>query len=274
MPEQLGAALDRIRELLLDPNRLVRAIAAGRRRGAEPPRWERAELRPVALKTGQFVQIVTSDGARPTTRNVAIGDELATAVTSLLSEPFGNWHVETVDEVVQIRVTKRGEAQVHATRRPAPLLSASGTHDRAAEHLLAPDDPLFTELGANASKRRQVDAFLRALNTTLGDVSSPRPLRVVDLGCGNAYLTFAAYRYLRARGLDVLVTGVDVRDDQRVRNSKLAAKLGWADRISFVAGTIAEASVSGADLVLALHAAIPPRMRRLPGRSAGRRSGC
>ena len=26
-----------------------------------------------------------------------------------------------------------------------------------------------------------------------------RPLRVVDLGCGNAYLSFAAYRFLCAR---------------------------------------------------------------------------
>jgi SAM-dependent methyltransferase len=151
-------------------------------------------------------------------------------------------------------VTKRGEAQVHATRRSAPVADTAAGHDRTAEHLLAPDDPLFAELGANASKRRQVDAFLRALHATMGDVSQTAPLRVVDLGCGNAYLTFAAFRYLSELGLDVQVTGVDVRDDQRIRNAKLAAKLGWSDRVEFVAGTIADAPVPQADLVLALHA--------------------
>jgi SAM-dependent methyltransferase len=77
---------------------------------------------------------------------------------------------------------------------------------------------------------------------------------VVDLGCGNAYLTFAAYRYLSARWPDVSVVGVDVRADQRERNTALAAELGDADRVRFVAGTILDAPVEGADVVLALHA--------------------
>ena len=95
---------------------------------------------------------------------------------------------------------------------------------------------------------------LRALAATLGDEELPIPLHVVDLGCGNAYLTFAAFRYLSARGLDVRLTGVDVREDQRVRNTALAEKLGWGDRVDFVAGTISDAAVAGADVVLALHA--------------------
>jgi SAM-dependent methyltransferase len=83
----------------------------------------------------------------------------------------------------------------------------------------------------------------------------PSPLRVVDLGCGNAYLTFAAYRYLFDLGAKVQVVGVDVRDDQRVRNTAVAESLGCADDVTFVAGTIADAAiVEQPDLVLALHA--------------------
>jgi hypothetical protein len=49
--------------------------------------------------------------------------------------------------------------------------------------------------------------------------------------------------------------GVDVREDQRVRNSAVAADLGCADRVLFTAGTITDAVVEPApDLVLALHA--------------------
>ena len=78
---------------------------------------------------------------------------------------------------------------------------------------------------------------------------------MVDLGCGNAYLTFAAYRYLADRGAKVQVVGVDVREDQRVRNTAVAAELGCAGDVTFVAGTIADASVAESpDLVLALHA--------------------
>ena len=111
MPEQLEVALAEVRALLLDPG-LTRAVAAGRRRG-QPSTLVRAELRPVALKAGARLQIATFDGARPHTRNVAPGPESDAAVDALLAEPFGNWHVETATATVQVRVTKKGDAQVH-----------------------------------------------------------------------------------------------------------------------------------------------------------------
>jgi SAM-dependent methyltransferase len=254
MPQPLDTALAEVRDLLLDPA-LTRAVAAGRRRG-HTPSVQRAELRPVALKGGPRLQIVTNDGARPYTRNVAPGAEAAAAVDALLAEPFGNWHVETASATVQVRITKKGDAQVHRAAA-AGAAEPAQQHDRAKQWLLDPGDPLFTVVGGTAAKRRQVDAFLRALAATLPDDPArlPSPLRVVDLGCGNAYLTFAAYRYLTDLGADVQVVGVDVRDDQRVRNSAVAEQLGCADRVTFVAGTIADAQVTAEpDLVLALHA--------------------
>jgi len=206
----------------------------------------------VTLKSGPVLQISEFDGTRPATRNVAFGPAAEAEIDRLLAEPFGNWHVDTDVQTTQVRVTKRGEAQVFTG--PPVAVTPAGDHDRAARHLLAPDDPLFDVVGGSAAKRRQVDAFLRALVATLGDADLPRPLRVVDLGCGNAYLTFAAYRYLSGLGHDVRVTGVDVRADQRARNAGIADRLGWSDGVRFVAGTILDAPVDGADLVLALHA--------------------
>jgi SAM-dependent methyltransferase len=251
MAQPLDAALAEVRALLLDQG-LTRAVAAGSRRG-QAPSVVRAELRPVRLKAGRRLQVVTSDGSRPYTRNVAFGAEAEAAVDALLAEPFGNWHVQTADVTVQVRVTKSGDAQVH---RAASRSTPDTAHDRAKEYLLDPGDPLFDVIGGSAAKRRQVDAFLRALAATLpSNEELPEPLRVVDLGCGNAYLTFAAYRYLTVhRGLDVQLVGVDVREDQRARNTELASRLGWAGNVHFVAGTIAEAPVDGADVVLALHA--------------------
>ncbi|MBO3740051.1 class I SAM-dependent methyltransferase [Actinoplanes flavus] len=251
MPEPLESVLAEVRELLLAPG-LTRAVAAGRRRG-HIPSVTRAQVRPVTLKHGRKLQIVTDDGARPYTRNVAPGPEAAAAVDELLAEPFGNWHVETESATVQVRITKKGDAQVHRAGAVAAPRAAEG-HDRAKQWLLDPGDPLFSVVGGTAAKRRQIDAFLRALAATLPD-ELPTPLRVVDLGCGNAYLTFAAYRYLSGRGAHVQVVGVDVREDQRVRNSAVAAELGCSAEVTFVAGTIEDAELPfPPDLVLALHA--------------------
>lgn len=252
MPEDLGDALAALRPLLLDEQSLVRAVAAGRRRTARPT-WDRAELRPVDLKTGRHLQVVTSDDGAPTTANHAYGEPAAAAVDALLAEPFGNWHVQTTAETLQLRVTKKGQAQLH---RGATEAAQSTGHDRAATHLIDPGDPLFKTLGAGASKRRQVDAFLRVLQAAVEDADLPadRPLQVVDLGCGNAYLSFAAYRFL-AQQRDVRLTGVDLRPESRKRNSELAGQLGWAATVEFVEGAILEAPVAGTvDVVLALHA--------------------
>ena len=126
MPEPLEPALGRLRPLLAAPERLVRAVGAGRRRGAQPA-FARVELRPVRLKSGLRLQVTTTDGSAPVptirTANHAPGQDAERAVDALLAEPFGNWHVETRDEVIQLRVTKSGEAQVH--RQAAVHLAAA-----------------------------------------------------------------------------------------------------------------------------------------------------
>ena len=258
MPEDLDGALLQLRPLLLDPDRLVRAVAAGRRRSATPP-WRRVELRPIDLKDGRHLQVVTYDDRKATTANPAYGVQAEVEVDALLAEPFGNWHVQTTTETLQLRVTKKGQAQLHRTAESGEQVTG---HDRAARHLIDPGDPLFRVLGAGAAKRRQVDAFLRVLQAAVAEADLPagRPLRVVDLGCGNAYLTFAAYRFLSA-DREVRLTGIDQRPEMRERNTALAAELGWGEHLTFEAGDIIDtrpattATPEGAlDVVLALHA--------------------
>ncbi|MGH3662046.1 MAG: class I SAM-dependent methyltransferase [Micromonosporaceae bacterium] len=256
MPQPLDAALGEVRALLLDSDRLVRAVAAGRQRAGEPL-WQRAEIRPVALKSGTMLQISLYDGQRPHTRNITL-DTAASRIDELLAQPYGAWHVQTTEETVQLRVTKRGQAQLHRQATPA---SRNLDHDRAKQYLLDPGDPLFNVVGASAAKRRQVEAFLRQLDAALPTAELEQldtPLRVADLGCGNAYLTFAAYRYLTAaRGVQLELTGIERRPDQRARNARLAEQLGCSEQVRFVEGSIIDAPTPAEgppQVVLALHA--------------------
>jgi SAM-dependent methyltransferase len=181
---------------------------------------------------------------------------------------------------VQVRVTKKGAAQVHrgastprgavaaaADEPPAPIARARPQRARPEEATPArPGRPaagrarISTVDGqvkpSRQDKYRQVEEFLRALDPVLAPVTTlERPVRVVDLGCGNAYLTLAAYRHLTgARGLAVELTGVDVKAQAREHNSAAVERLGWAAAVTFVEGTIAGADVEPADVVLALHA--------------------
>src|SRR3954470_15474475 len=106
MAENLLRALSQVRATLLDPDALVRAVASGKQKAGRP-RWRRVELRYVDLKAGRHLQVTAYDETQAHTSNHAEGDAARDAVDELLDEPFGNWHVDTTTESVQLRVTRK-----------------------------------------------------------------------------------------------------------------------------------------------------------------------
>jgi SAM-dependent methyltransferase len=270
--ESLDDARSVVGGLLGDEAALVRATFTGRQRNTTVP-FRRVELRYVDLKSGRRLQVTTYDSTQAFTRNVDPGDA-ADEIRELLSAGYANWHVETTRETVQLRVSKKGRPLLSRTARRSEA-APNHDHDRAKSRRLDSADPVFDVLGIATSdgrvkpsrmaKFRQVQDFLAALDPVLPDLvsvigpenlSHARPLRVVDLGCGNAYLTFAALRYLKAvKRLPVHVVGVDVKDQARAHNAAAATRLDVADDLQFIDSTIAGATVEHPpDLVVALHA--------------------
>ncbi|TNM66950.1 SAM-dependent methyltransferase [Streptomyces sp. NP160] len=266
---ELPEALAAVRSSLLEES-FVRATAGGRRRGTEAvaDRPERVEVRPVLLRGVRHLQVTERTGPVVRTRNLRVqgpaGSVDDEALDALLALPFATWHAETAAGAVQVQVTKKGLATVGrtaATAGPGAGARPGGdlANDRRKEHLLDPGDPLFAVLGAGGDKRRQVDAFLRQLSAALPEgLAADRPLRVVDLGCGNAYLTLAAQRWLAGRPAGARTVGVELRADLVQRSTERAAAAG-VDGLVFAAGTIADADPTHLlggppDVVLALHA--------------------
>jgi len=269
MAEPLLRALNRLRTAVLDDETLVRALASGRRKGQEPPRWRRVELRYVDLRAGRHLQLTAYD---ETQAHVSNHSDPRDVLDELLEQPFANWHVETTTQVHQLRVTKKGQALLHTSER-TEAAQPRRSHDQGKQRLLPEDHPVLRELGiadaqgrikpSRQAKYRQVEEFLRALSAAIEDATRSRklrvpsaddPLRIVDLGCGNAYLTFAAHAWLREQ-MPVQMTGVDVKEQSRRHNTEVAERLRVTDEVSFLAAGITDVQLEGhPDVVLALHA--------------------
>ena len=269
MADDLHRAFAQLRDAVLDDEHLVRALASGRRRGQPQPRWRRVELRYVDLKAGRHLQLTAYDD---TQAHVTNRQDAAAAADELLAEPFANWHVETTTHTHQLRVTKKGEPLLHTSERAEPV-TPQRSHDHTKQRLLPEDHPVLRALGisdaqgrvkpSRQAKYRQVEEFLRALAVAIEDATrtgklrepTPQdPLRVVDLGCGNAYLTFAAHAWLSEQ-LPVRLVGVDVKEQSRRHNTEVAQELGLAEELAFVAAGIRDATLpERPDIVLALHA--------------------
>jgi SAM-dependent methyltransferase len=118
----------------------------------------------------------------------------------------------------------------------------------------------------HARKYKQVNHLAELCRPTWERLLAARPrtpddpLRVLDLACGNAYLSFILAESLRLAGVPLRLHGVDVRDDLVARSRERAATLEMP-HLDFARATIAEAAATAVtdlggppDIVLALHA--------------------
>jgi len=262
----LDEAIAQAAGLMCDTNTFVRAVLSGRRRNMQT-QATRIDIRPVKIKENILLQIMENDGRQTTTTNV---EPKGFEIEKLLSSGFANILVEHAQGSMSIRITKKQEPLIHfETGENKQNLE----HDRVKLRLLASTDPFLKEVGisdnsgqikaSRQDKYKQVEEFLRLLAPSLdaaieaGHILKPtpeRPLKIVDLGCGHAYLTFAAHQYLRSVGIPVHVTGIDVRKDARIRNESIARSLGIESSIEFRAEEISQTTLTSADVVIALHA--------------------
>ena len=266
MPITREEAFTEAASKILDTNSFVRAVLSGRRRNMTVD-FERIDIRLVEIKGVLHLQLMQNDGRATTTKNLLPS---MVEVDQLLNSGYANIMVESTDEAYSIRVTKSGDAQVHTEKRQS---EQNLSHDKKKERLLDSNDPFLREVGiadakgvikpSRQDKYKQVEEFLRLLSPALnaaieaGQIHKPtkeNPLRITDLGCGHAYLTFAAHQFLINSGIPVVVTGIDVRPDSRDRNNKIAEKLGITKTINFKAEEISKTTAETADIAIALHA--------------------
>jgi hypothetical protein len=263
---QLESALDSAANLALDTKTLVRIVLSGRRRNMSVP-FERIDIRPVLIKDELVYQIMQNDGRVTTTKNITQKDFNP---MSYLDLGYANILVEHMAGSLSIRITKKGEAQVHEDK---VAREQNLEHDRKKTRLLDSADPFLIEVGISdtngkvkptrADKYLQVEEFLRLLVPTLNSAISAKqiaepttskPLVIADLGCGNAYLTFAVHQYLKSMDIPVHVIGIDIRPESLKRNTEIAKKLGISQSIEFKAEAIDQTSLTSCDIAIALHA--------------------
>ncbi len=266
MPITREEAFTEAASKILDTNSFVRAVLSGRRRNMTVD-FERIDIRLVEIKGVLHLQLMQNDGRATTTKNFLPS---MVEVDQLLNSGYANIMVESTDEAYSIRVTKSGDAQVHTEKRQS---KQNLSHDLKKERLLDSNDPFLREVGiadakgaikpSRQDKYKQVEEFLRLLSPALNAAIEARqihkptkenPLRITDLGCGHAYLTFAAHQFLINSGIPVVVTGIDVRADSRDRNNEIAEKLGISKTINFKAEEISKTTAETADIAIALHA--------------------
>ena len=103
-------------------------------------------------------------------------------------------------------------------------------------------------------KYKQINQYVALLDPLLRSLPAKGLKRVVDMGSGKGYLTFALYDYLvNTLKIEAQVTGVEYREDLVDLCNGIAAESGFSG-LNFVQGTIESYNAGAIDLLIALHA--------------------
>ena len=152
-------------------------------------------------------------------------------------------------------------------RKNAPTITTvpSADHDRSKNRLISANEkPYLTTLKItdetgkvlpnSQDKYKQINHYIEILSTLIKEIPARETVKVVDMGSGKGYLTFALYDYLtNVLKLNSEVTGVEFRPELVDLCNKIAKTSGFS-KLSFEPGTIENYDNSGANILIALHA--------------------
>ena len=197
------------------------------------------------------------------TKNHPIQEGIAT-IENLLKTEFQNANLFTskADYAFERSEEKSRLKQTKATFKTAP----NRGHDKEKRHLIQGADYL-QQLGVldqngrvlkdKGDKFKQINKFVEVIEGLLKNhemLSSGKPIKVVDMGSGKGYLTFALYDYLTTQlKLDASVAGVEVRQDLIDKCNTIAKSVGF-EKLNFELGYIGDYSLDKTDILIALHA--------------------
>lgn len=230
------------------------------------------KIRPVMLKNEILFQETAYRGTQVFHENYKDA-EVISHIEKYMLQDFKQCEIEHTNIKAVILSSKKGKLTIKKktnVMKPDETESSIITtmaHNRIKNYILKEGVPVpfLIDLGvqnekgniirAKYDKYKQINKFLEFIEAVLPSLRADREIRIVDFGCGKSYLTFAIYYYLHElMGMDVAITGLDLKADVIEHCNALSRKYGY-QKLNFLVGDIVEfTDITEADMVVTLHA--------------------
>ncbi len=225
---------------------------------------KRVRWKPIQLKNNYYVQMEYQYERVLKHENISL-EQFPLKLAELL-EQFRQIHADFIDEKVHIQLSKKNKvmwkSEATATTKKVDL-----AHNRKKNYLLDEHTPypFLIRLGVQSTdgkvkkqkydKFKQINRFIEFIDDSLEHLPKDKQIRILDFGSGKSYLTFALYHYLKVeKGLDIRVTGLDLKKEVIEECSRIADELGY-EHLEFLVGDINDYNEETAvDMVVTLHA--------------------
>jgi len=190
-------------------------------------------------------------------------DKGVSVIALWLGNDFLNADLFTTTGDLSLLFNKKRKARLFekkASLEAAPTLS----HDKEKKRWIDPKKAIYLKkmgitnangevLKAGQKKFKQINKYIEIIDSLVKNAKLTKSPRIVDMGAGKGYLTFALYDYLLGKGYAPRVTGIELRENLVAFGTDLAKECGY-EGLDFVAQDINAFKVDDLDMLIALHA--------------------
>lgn len=248
---------------LIQEQKLVK-VSLGNYKGTEA-NLKNIYIKPVLIKQELLLSFVFRYQTNDITKNFSI-DQAIDEITSYVGfKGFRLVNLQTTSENVIYQMNKKAEWRLQK-EKVVGREPQSYTHDKQKDRKLSDSTKSYLhelnltdqegKVYKNAQdKWKQINHYIELLSSSLSHLPENKNLKVVDMGAGKGYLTFALYDYLKNNlNRNVEVEGVEFRKDLVDFCNEVAVKSDF-NHLGFVEGTIEDyQSKEPIDVLIALHA--------------------
>ncbi|MDP3385972.1 MAG: SAM-dependent methyltransferase [Eubacteriales bacterium] len=227
--------------------------------------YSRIDIRPVMIGGVYMLQFVKNIDNKDIHENLQT-DQGYELIRDLLENTFRNFNVVTTDRHVNGLVSKKKKI-TFKTLVFDKEIDLNLSHNKRKDYIIPDHKPcvFLHHLGvmdANGKvykskydKFRQINKFLEIMDHIISSEMIGDRMRIIDFGCGKAYLTFAVYYYFKeVLKKNVFITGLDLKEDVVGFCNTTAAALGY-ENLVFKREDIRDYSTKDpVDMVITLHA--------------------
>ena len=216
----------------------------------------------VLIKNQPMLSFTFRYPSKDETKNFEI-DAGIEKVRDSLANDFRIGTLLTTKGDVVLRISKKGKMDISKTK-PTHVMAPAKSHDKqkkkransAADYLqrLGITEAAGGVIPKMADKYKQINKYLEVMEEQMKGANLSGQIKIVDMGAGKGYLTFALYDYLIHKlKIDAKITGVEQRADLVEKCNNIARECGFQN-LHFVESTIDQFEMDQVDVLIALHA--------------------
>lgn len=244
-------------------NNFIYGIFTSPRNKKENP-YKKITARYIVLKNENIIQLEKFTDTKVFHENLKI-NEAFDILSDFVINDYKNANIFTTAYDYQIIASKKGSIKIN--EKPSSKKCVTNNHNKKKQYIIEDgvkcdflellqvmnkDGKVFSQ---KYDKFKQINKFLEIVHDSLKDKNINDNFKIIDFGCGKAYLTFALYYYFyNIRNISVDIIGLDLKSDVIDYCNEVARKLNYSN-LKFIHGDICDFENSkDVDMIVTLHA--------------------